>query len=407
MMERLLSLLGIPGLLLVALLFCKDRRRLSSKTILGGIALQFFLALLVLQTRLGHQVFQLVGRGAGELIGFTEAGSRFVFGELVSEEKFGLVVAVQVLPVIIFFSSLSAILYHLGLLQWVVRQMARIFSGALGLSGAEALSAAANVFVGMVEAPLLVRPYVEEMTESELFCLMSVGMATIAGTVMAAYIGILQPHFPQVAGHILAASLMSAPAAVVVAKIMIPETEAPRTVRTVVVLLDKKDVNVIDAAARGAVDGVYLAVNVGAVLIAFIALVAMVNAVLGLCGTSFETLLGWFFAPFAVLMGVPWAEAAQVGSFLGQKTVLNEFVAYLNLARGIESGQVALSARSLTIATYALCGFANFGSLGIMIAGIGGMAPGRRHDLARLGIRSIISGSLAAFLTATIAGVLV
>lgn len=406
-MERLISVLGIPGLLLIAFIFCKDRKRLSYKTILGGISLQFFFALVVLRTGVGHQIFYWVGRGAEKLINFTGDGSRFVFGDLMNVEKIGFVIAFQVLPVIIFFSSLSAILYHFGVLQWLVQQMAKIFTRTLGVSGAEALSVAANVFVGMVEAPILVRPYVEKMTESELFCLMSAGMATIAGSVMAVYIGILKPHFPQVAGHILSASLMSAPAAVVIAKIMIPETGAPLTAGKVQVTYEKQDVNFIDAAARGAIDGVQLAIYVAAMLIAFIALVAMVNAFFGLFGTSFETILGWLFAPIAFLMGIPWKEAVQVGSLLGQKTVLNEFVAYLNLANGLASGDIVLSARSLTIATYALCGFANFGSLGIMIAGIGGMAPSRRHDLARLGILSIISGSLAAFLTGTIAGVLV
>jgi CNT family concentrative nucleoside transporter len=406
-MQRLISFLGIPGLLLLAFVFCRDRKNLSYKIIVAGIGLQFFFALLVLRTRIGHQLFYWVGRGAEKLIGFTGAGSRFVFGNLMNVEKMGFILAFHVLPVIVFFSSLSAILYHFGVLQWLVRQMARIFTRTLGVSGAEALSVAANVFVGMVEAPILVRPYVEKMTESELFCLMSAGMATIAGSVMAAYIGILQPHFPQVAGHILSASLMSAPAAVVVAKIMIPETETPLTAGKVQVSYEKQDVNFIDAAARGAIDGVYLAIYVAAMLIAFIALVAMVNAIFGLFGTSFEAIMGWMFAPIAFLMGIPWKEAVQVGSLLGQKTVLNEFVAYLNLANGLASGELTLSARSITIATYALCGFANFGSLGIMIAGIGGMAPSRRHDLARLGILSIISGSLAAFLTATIAGVLV
>ena len=406
-MQRLISLLGIPALLLLAFVFCRDRKKLSYKIIVAGIGLQFFFALVVLRTRIGHQLFYWVGRGAEKLIGFTGAGSRFVFGDLMNVEKMGFILAFHVLPVIVFFSSLSAILYHFGVLQWLVRQMARIFTRTLGVSGAEALSVAANVFVGMVEAPILVRPYVEKMTESELFCLMSAGMATIAGSVMAAYIGILQPYFPQVAGHILSASLMSAPAAVVIAKIMIPETETPLTAGNVQVTYEKQDVNFIDAAARGAIDGVHLAIYVAAMLIAFIALVAMVNAVFGLFGTSLETVLGWLFAPVAFLMGIPWKEAVQVGSLLGQKTVLNEFVAYLNLANGLASGDLVLSARSITIATYALCGFANFGSLGIMIAGIGGMAPSRRHDLARLGFLSIISGSLAAFLTATIAGVLV
>ena len=406
-MQRLISLLGIPGLLLLAFVFCRDRKKLSYKIIVAGIGLQFFFALVVLRTRIGHQLFYWVGRGAEKLIGFTGAGSRFVFGDLMNVEKMGFILAFHVLPVIVFFSSLSAILYHFGVLQWLVRQMARLFTRTLGVSGAEALSVAANVFVGMVEAPILVRPYVEKMTESELFCLMSAGMATIAGSVMAAYIGILQPYFPQVAGHILSASLMSAPAAVVVAKIMIPETETPLTAGKVQVSHEKQDVNFIDAAARGAIDGVHLAIYVAAMLIAFIALVAMINAVFGLFGTSFEAIMGWMFAPIAFLMGIPWKEAVQVGSLLGQKTVLNEFVAYLNLANGLASGDLALSARSVTIATYALCGFANFGSLGIMIAGIGGMAPSRRHDLARLGFLSIISGTLAAFLTATIAGVLV
>ncbi|MBW1982160.1 MAG: NupC/NupG family nucleoside CNT transporter [Deltaproteobacteria bacterium] len=406
-MERFISLLGIPALLLIAFLFCTDRKKIPYKTIGGGIGLQFLLALLVLRTNVGREIFRLVGHGAERLIGFTLAGSKFVFGDLTAVDKVGFVVAVQVLPVIVFFSSLSAILYHFGILQWLVRQMARVFTRTLGISGAEALSAAANVFVGMVEAPLLIRPYIEEMTESELFCVMSVGMATIAGSVMAAYIGILQPHFPNVAGHILAASLMSAPAGIVVAKIMVPESGTPRTAGRVNIIVEKRDVNFIDAAARGATDGMHLAIAVAAMLIAFIALVAMVNGVFSLMHTSFEAILGWLFAPIAFVMGVPWKEALQVGSLLGQKTVLNEFVAYLNLANGLASGKLALSPRSITIATYALCGFANFGSLGIMIAGISGMAPSRRHDLARLGIRSIISGSLAAFLTATIAGVLI
>jgi CNT family concentrative nucleoside transporter len=406
-MERLISVLGIPALLLIAFVFCKDRKRISYKTILGGIGLQFFFAVIVLRTRIGHEIFYWVGRGAEKLIGFTEAGSSFLFGDLMTVPKYGFILAFQVLPVIVFFSSLSAILYYFGILQWVVRLMAHIFTRTLGLSGAESLSVAANVFVGMVEAPILVRPYIAKMTESELFCVMSAGMATIAGSVMAAYIGILQPHFPQVAGHILSASLMSAPAAVVIAKIMIPESETPLTAGEVQVIQEKQDVNFIDAAARGAIDGVHLAISVAAVLIAFIALVAMVNSLFGLFGTSFETVLGWLFAPIAFIMGIPWKEAVQVGSLLGQKTVLNEFVAYLNMAKGLASGELILSGRSITIATYALCGFANFGSLGIMIAGISGMAPGRRHDLARLGIRSIISGSLAAFLTATIAGILV
>ena len=385
-MYRIVSLLGIPGLLLLAFVFCKNRRHLSYKSILGGLGLQFFFALIVLRTRIGHEIFYWVGRGAERLIDFTEAGSHFVFGDLTLVEKIGFIVAFQVLPVIIFFSSLSAILYHLGVLQWVVRIMARIFTGALGISGAEALSVAANVFVGMVEAPILVRPYIEKMTESELFCLMSAGMATIAGSVMAAYIGILQPHFPHVAGHILSASLMSAPAAVVISKIMIPETETPFTLGKVHLCRKTQDVNIIDAAARGAIDGAQLAIGVAAVLIAFIALVAMVNGFFGLFGTSFEAVLGWFFAPIAFLMGIPWGEAVQVGSLLGQKTVLNEFVAYLNLANGIASGEITLSGRSLIITTYALCGFANF---------------------ARLGLRSIVVGSLAAFLTGAIAGVLI
>ncbi len=406
-MQRLVSLLGIPVLLFLAFVFCKHRRHLSYKAVLGGLGLQFLFALIVLRTRMGLEIFRWVGRGAERLISFTEAGSRFLFGDLMLVEKIGFVVAFQVLPVIIFFSSLSAILYHFGVLQWVVRVMAHIFTRTLGISGAESLSVAANVFVGMVEAPILVRPYLEGMTESELFCVMSGGMATIAGSVMAAYIGILQPHFPQVAGHILSASLMSAPAAVVVAKIMIPETESPSTAEKVQLSPEKQDVNFIDAAARGAIDGVRLAISVAAVLIAFIALVAMVNGIFGLFGTTFETVLGWFFAPVAFLMGIPWQEAVQVGSLLGQKTVLNEFVAYLNMANGLASGELTLSGRSLTIATYGLCGFANFGSLGIMIAGIGGMAPNRRHDLARLAIRSLIAGSLAAFLTGAIAGVLV
>ena len=300
-----------------------------------------------------------------------------------------------------------SVLYHMGLMQKVVEFTAKVMMKIMGTSGAESLSAAANIFVGQTEAPLVVKPFVEKMTNSELMALMTGGMATVAGGVLAAYVGMGVD-----AGHLLAASVMSAPAALVCAKLMVPETEVSQTEGVVKVDLPKTNANLIDAAASGASEGLTLALNVGAMLLAFIALIALLNGMLGWFGglinvpeLSFEFIIGYVFAPFAFLLGVPWDDCLQVGIMLGKKTVINEFVAYMDLQAAISSG--AISQRAITITTYALCGFANFSSIAIQLGGIGGLAPKRRHDLAKLGVKSLIGGTLACFMTAAIAGILI
>jgi CNT family concentrative nucleoside transporter len=318
-----------------------------------------------------------------------------------------------VLPTIIFFSSLMAVMYHLGIMQFIVKAFASVMQRTMGTSGAETLSATGNIFVGQTEAPLLIKPFVETMTRSELMAVMTAGFATVAGGVMAAYVGMLLPYFPDIAGHLMAASVMSAPAALVVAKLMYPEEEVPKTATSLELAVESNDVNVIDAAARGAGEGLHLALNVGAMLLAFVALVFMLDAILGLAfglvgidGVSLQMILGWLFAPVAWLMGVPWSEAGQVGALLGLRTALNEFFAFLQLSAILGDGSI-LSPRSIIITTYALSGFANFSSIAIQIGGIGGIAPSRRHDLSSLGLRAMIGGTLAAFMTATVAGMLV
>jgi CNT family concentrative nucleoside transporter len=304
------------------------------------------------------------------------------------------------------------ILYHLGIMQLAVKGFAWVMQRTMRTSGAETFAAAGNIFVGQSEAPLLIKPFVERMTISELNAVMVAGFATVAGGVMAAYVGMLLLYFPDIAGHLMAASVMSAPAALVVAKLMVPESQTAETAGRLDFSVERRDVNVIDAAARGASEGLHLALNVGALLLAFVALVYMFNGMLGWLGglagvegLTLEAILGWALAPLAWLMGVPWADAPQVASLMGVKTVLNEFFAYLQLA-GILGGEHDLQPRSIVIATYALAGFANFSSIAIQLGGIGGIAPSRRHDLSRLGLRAMIGGSIAAFMTATVAGML-
>ncbi|HEY8470207.1 MAG TPA: nucleoside transporter C-terminal domain-containing protein, partial [Longimicrobiales bacterium] len=334
--------------------------------------------------------------------------------------------AFNVLPTIIFFSSLMTVLYHLGIMQKVVQGIAWVMMRTMRTSGAETLSAAGNIFVGQTEAPLLIKPFVGTLTMSELMAVMVGGFATVAGGVMAAYVGMLVGYFPDIAGHLLAASVMSAPAALAIAKTMFPEKEEPVTRGKLRVAVESPDANVIDAAARGAAEGLTLALNVGAMLLAFIALIATINSLLGWIGDAvgltawlrdagaigegqrltLEVLLGWLLAPVAWLMGVPWKDAVEVGALLGIKTVANEFLAYQQLSVMLGSG-TDLSARSVIIATYALCGFANFSSIAIQIGGIGGIAPARRSDLARIGLRAMIGGTIAAFMTATVAGIII
>jgi len=413
-MNRTIGILGIFVLVGIAWLFSWDKKRINWKTVGVGIGLQFLFAFVVLKTPPGRAFFKLMNGVIVKLLSFSEEGSRFVFGNLMDTESFGFIIAFQVLPTIIFFSSLMSVLYHLGVMQWIVAAFAKVMTRFMGTSGAESLSASANIFVGQTEAPLVVRPFIGEMTLSELMAVMTGGMATIAGGVMAAYVGLLKDYFPDIAGHLLAASVMSAPAALILAKIIVPETGDPQTAGVVKIHYEKADRNLIDAAASGASLGLTLALNVGAMLIAFMALLALLNFLLGGAGhwvgltdLSLQKIFGWAFAPLAWVMGIPWEHCRIVGDWMGQKTALNEFVAYLHMAEYLKQNPEFLSERSMVIASYALCGFSNFLSVAIQIAGIGGIAPHRRGDLARLGLWSVLAGTLAAFMTGTIAGLLI
>jgi CNT family concentrative nucleoside transporter len=399
----MIALLGMLVILGIAWAISVDRRHFPWRIVLLGTALQLVFAVLILKTPWGRAFFTASSDAATAFLDFADAGSRFIFGENFTEHYF----AFKVLPTIIFFSSFIALLYYWGLLQLVVKAFAKVMMKLLGTSGAESLSASANIFVGQTEAPLLIRPYVSAMTKSELMTVMTGGFATIAGGVLAAYVGMGVS-----AGHLIAASVMSAPAALVMAKIIVPEREESKTAGEVKMAIDLPYVNAIDAAAQGAADGLKLALNVGAMLLAFLGLIAVINAVLGPLGGLFgfpeldlEWILGILFRPLAWLMGVRWDEADVVGSLLGIKTVANEFIAYRGMQELVQEGK--LSERSQVIATYALCGFANFSSIAIQIGGIGGIAPERKADLARLGLRAMIAGTLACFQTATIAGFLI
>ena len=399
---EVISVFGLFVMLGIAWALSTNRKAIRWRTVLMGTLFQFTFAVLILKTPWGKAFFLEASKVVTAFLDFTDEGSKFIFGDAYTQHFF----AFKVLPTIIFFSSFITVLYYIGAIQWVVRWFARLMMWVMGTSGAESLSASANIFVGQTEAPLLIRPYVGTMTNSELMAVMTGGFATIAGGVLAAYVGMGVS-----AGHLIAASVMSAPAALVMAKLMFPETEESLTAGTVRIDVEKPWANVIDAAAEGAGSGLKLALNVGAMLLAFIALIALVNAVLaklgalfGFQGITLEWMLGELFRPLAWVMGVPWSESAQVGSLLGIKTVINEFVGYAKLSEMIKAG--SLSARSQVIATYALCGFSNFSSIAIQIGGIGGIAPERKHDLARLGLRAMVAGSLACFQTATIAGLL-
>jgi CNT family concentrative nucleoside transporter len=389
-------------MLLIAFLLSADKKKINWRTILSGVGLQILLGLIILKTSWGQSVFEGARAVFTGILNYTAEGSSFIFGSLTDTKKFGFIFFVMVLPTIIFTSSLMSVLYHIGLMQFVIKITAKVMEKVMGVSGAESLAAAANIFAGQTEAPLVVKPFIGTMTKSELLALMTGGMATVAGGVLAAYVG-----FGIDAAHLLAASVMSAPAALVCAKLMFPEVEEPMTQGGVKLELEKNTENLVDAAAEGASDGLKLALNVGAMLLAFIALIAMVNGLLGWFGglvnypqLSLELITGYLFAPVAWLLGVPWADCTIVGSLLGKKIILNEFVAYLDLTAQIKN----LSPRSVAISTYALCGFANFSSIAIQVGGIGVLAPERRKDLAKLGVKSLIAGTLACLMTASIAG---
>jgi concentrative nucleoside transporter, CNT family len=410
MLGVLQPVFGAFVILSIAVAFSANRRAINWTTVAWGLGLQF--ALIVLKTTIGQRVFETLGAGINKLLGFAGVGAGLVFGPLgdasvwsrvmasaLGEEgaRYSVIFAFQVLPTIIFIAALFAILYYYGVMQWVVRLFAVMMHRVMKCSGAESLNVAASIFMGQTEAPLTIRPYLPEMTESELMTVMTSGMAHISGGIMAAYI-----LFGIEAKHLLTAVIMTAPGTIMMAKMLVPETQVPKTMGTVRLEIEQTDVNVIDAAGRGTSDGLQLALNVGAMLISFLALVAMINYLLGFVHLSLQQIFGWVFAPVAWSMGVPWRDAPTIGNLLGTRMALNEFIAYSQLG----PLKATLDPKSFTIATFALCGFANFSSIGIQIGGIGALAPNRRHDLARLGLRAMFAGTLANFMTATIAGFL-
>jgi CNT family concentrative nucleoside transporter len=415
--ERFTGLLGILATLGVAWAFSTNRKAIQPKLLAWGLGLQFLFAFLVLKTDLGI-AFQAASHAVNALLEYAEAGSSFLFGPLGAKNaavpvtgvdgatvKFGVVFAFQVLPIVIFIAALFSILYYFGVMQYVIKGMAWVMLRIMGASGAESTNVAASIFMGQTEAPLTIRPFLPKLTQSELFTIMVSGMAHVSGAVMAAYVKIAEVEIK----HLLTAVIMTAPATIMLAKIFVPETEEPETKGTVKIDIEKPGVNVIDAAARGAGDGLQLALNIGGMLIAFLALIAMVNGILGAVHSvasfvpaSLESIFGYVFAPVAWLMGVSWKDAHAVGNLLGTRLVLNEFVAFLQL--GPIKDQ--LDPKSFVIATYALCGFANFSSIAIQIGGIGALAPSRKSDLARMGLKAVAAGTMANFMSACIAGML-
>jgi CNT family concentrative nucleoside transporter len=417
-MSRLQPVCGLVLIALIAYAWSSNRKAIRARTLLWGFGLQFLFAVIVLRTTAGRAVFERLGAAVRHLLDFASIGSTFVFGPLGNQPvwarmmtkvfgeegaQYGVLVAFQILPTIIFIAALSAVLYYFGVMQIVVRAFAWLMRRVMGTSGAESLNVAASIFMGQTEAPLTIRPYLSRMTESELMTVMTSGMAHISGGIMAVY-SLFVP-----AQHLLTAVIMTAPGTLMMAKMFVPETGVPETLGTVRLAVEKTDVNVIDAAGRGTSEGLHLALNVLAMLISFVALIALTNALLGLVGgwfhhpeLSLQGILGWMFSPIAWCLGVPWRDAPAVGNLLGTRMVLNEFIAFSQLG----PMKPLLDPRSFTVATFALCGFANFASIGIQIGGIGALVPERRHDLARLGLRAMVAGTLANFASACIAALL-
>lgn len=406
-MEILMSLIGMAVLLGIAVLLSKDRKSINLRTVGGAFALQFLFGAFVLYSDAGRSVLQAMSSGVGRVIDFGNDGIGFLFGGLADNEGIGFVFALKVLPIIIYFSALISVLYYTGIMKWVVNILGGGISKLLGSSRSESLSATANIFVGQTEAPLVVRPFIGSMTKSELFAVMCGGLASVAGSVLAGYASMGVPL-----EYLIAASFMAAPGGLLFAKIIIPETEKP--VEKLESLADDEDQpsNVIDAAATGAASGLKLALNVGAMLLAFVGLIALINGIFGGVGSWFgfsdftlETLLGYLFSPVAFLIGVPWEEAVTVGSFIGQKLVVNEFVAYLDFMPYLgENPEFLLSDKSRAIVSFALCGFANLSSIAILLGGLGGIAPSRRGEIARFGLLAVVAGTLSNLMSATIAG---
>lgn len=420
-MQLLMSLVGMAALIFIAVLFSSDRRAIKLRTVVGAFIIQVLIGALVLYVPVGRKILLAMSDGVASVIGYGQKGMDFIFGGLVSDKMFevfgggGFVFALRVLPVIVFFSSLIAVLYYLGIMQLVIKILGGGLQKLLGTSRTESLSATANIFVGQTEAPLVVRPYISRMTNSELFAVMCGGLASVAGSVLARYAQMGVPL-----EYLIAASFMAAPGGLLFAKLMVPETEHfdDRTEAMAGMAEEERPANIIDAAASGASSGMQLALNVGAMLLAFIALIALINGILGGVGgwfdypqLSLELILGWVFSPIAFLIGVPWSEAMTAGSFIGQKIVVNEFVAFMNFgeymkpdAQVIAAGLQPLSDHTKAIISFALCGFANLSSVAILLGGLGGMAPNRRKDVARLGMKAVMAGTLSNLMSATIAG---
>ncbi|TLX46989.1 NupC/NupG family nucleoside CNT transporter [Pseudoalteromonas phenolica] len=402
-MTTIMSLVGMMALLGIAFAASTDRKAINLRTVGVAFALQLFIGGFVLFSEAGRNILDQLSSKVSAVIGYAGDGIEFLFGSLAkSDSNIGFIFAIQVLPVIVFFSALVAVLYHLGIMTWVIKILGGGLQKLLKTSRPESLSATANIFVGQTEAPLIVKPFIPSMTKSELFAVMVGGLATVAGSVMAGYVAIGVEL-----KYLIAASFMAAPGGFLMAKMIVPETETPKQDLSDVMSDEEKPVNVIDAAASGASSGMHLALNVGAMLLAFVALIALLNGLLGGIGAWFDhptltlqEILGYVFAPVAWLLGVPWSEAVTAGSFIGQKLVVNEFVAYLDFMNYREG----LSAHTQAIVTFALCGFANLSSIAILLGGLGGMAPSRRKDIARLGLRAVLAGSMANLMSAAIAG---
>ncbi|MEX0779327.1 MAG: nucleoside transporter C-terminal domain-containing protein [Balneolales bacterium] len=441
-MDIFRGLIGMAFLLAIALALSNNRKLINWRLVLIGLGIQLTLGVFILKGEQMAEVFSPLGwpkilfSGLSyffvAILEFTTEGAQFVFGDLAlspgADNSYGFFFAFQVLPTIVFFASLTTLLYHYGVLQWIVSKMATGMRKLMGVSGAESLSVTANIFIGQTESPLLIKPYIENMTRSELLTLMTGGMATIAGGIMAAYIQLLGDSYAAIhdisldagrlifAEQLLGASIMAAPAALVIAKILYPEDKTPATMGEVKINVEQTDANGIDAAATGASEGMRLALNVGAMLLAFIALLAMGNSILSWFGDivglnqaygitlTIQSILGYIFAPFAFMIGIPWADAINMGSMLGTKLVLTEFIAYIELSEAITNDTI--SQKTIIMATFALCGFANFTSIAIQIGGIGGIAPGRKAELAEFGVKAVLAGTMANLMTATIAGVL-
>ncbi|MFL2988562.1 MAG: NupC/NupG family nucleoside CNT transporter [Candidatus Neomarinimicrobiota bacterium] len=410
-MERFIGILGILAILGIAYVMSNNKKNIDLRIVVWGLGLQLLFGIFILVTPFGKPIFSWFDKLIKKLLSFSNDGSEFLFASFIDGKMHPAVInfAFSVLPTVIFFSALMAVLYHIGLMQKVIRFVALVMQKTMKTSGPETTSISANIFVGQTEAPLVIKPFISKMTKSELMAVMTGGFATVAGGVMAIYVGMLD-NVPGIAGHLMAASIMSAPAALVIAKIMYPESEKITNNEEFTELSsnlnEPVEGNVLESLGNGATEGLKLAANIAAMLIAFVALISLSNYILSIFGTSLEDIFGYIFMPLAFLMGAPWSESHILGSLLGQKIVLTELIAYMNLA-DIQAGTSPLSDKTAILASYALCGFANFASIGIQLGGIGSIAPERKKDLAGLVTKAMFGGALASWLTATIAGILI